>query len=63
MDTNTTRLTLNLSEAARSFLHYNDQGSLSVWQALTGLEYEDAVAHAKELASADPDTLAAVAPF
>lgn len=59
-------ITVNLSEAARSFLHYNDQGSLSVWTALVGgldMPYDDVVDLAKNYAGAQPDVTASVAPF
>lgn len=54
---------LNLSEAARSFLHYTDQGSRSVWEALTGLTGQDAITYASELSLASTDATAAVVPL
>lgn len=54
---------LNLSEAARSFLHYNDQGSMSVWRALTGLDHPESQVFAQALADAPVDVTAAVVPF
>lgn len=57
-------LELDLSEAARSVLHYTDQGSMSVWQALTGLtDYTAALAFAERCAGAQAPVLAAVVPL